>query len=149
MLQRFELSQGLFQHLLPDGLEEIVDAVQLEGADGIFVVSCRKDHRSVYRYLPEDLEADTVGQLDVEEDQLWRAVLFQPADAVLHGIQLIQHLRLPAGGPDQPQQLCPGKWLVLYDQYFHQINGILTVNAFSSRVISTSRLVRNPYRLRM
>ena len=66
----FEFVEGATQVFLSDGFEEIVDAVDLEGLEGVLVVGGGEDDGTGDVHLVEDVEGETVGKVDVHEAEV-------------------------------------------------------------------------------
>ena len=73
---------------LLEGLQDIIDAIVLDRLQGEFVIGGTKNDGDHHIDMPEDLEALTVCQLNVKEQQI--QVMLMPAKVVhrlSHGFQ--------------------------------------------------------------
>ena len=66
----FEFVEGATQVFLSDGFEKIVDAVDLEGLEGVLVVGGGEDDGTGDVHLVEDVEGETVGKVDVHKAEV-------------------------------------------------------------------------------
>ena len=66
----FEFVEGATQVFLSDGFEKIVDAVDLEGLEGVLVVGGGEDDGTGNIHLVEDVEGETVGKVDVHKAEV-------------------------------------------------------------------------------
>ena len=88
----FEFVEGATQVFLSDGFEKIVDAVDLEGLEGVLVVGGGEDDGTGDVHLVEDVEGETVGKVDVHEAKVGIGVcgkgveLLEVFDALLNAL---------------------------------------------------------------
>lgn len=105
-----------------DRLEQVVDAVDLEGPHGIAVVGGRHDDAGRDVDLPEDLEAVAVGELHIHEDHVGdvsrRA---EPLDGLAHRAGRTDNPQVGVVLRERPHQVLLGHGLVFNDQYSHGI----------------------------
>lgn len=110
-------------------LEQVVDAVELEGTDGILVVSRCEDCRHGDLYALEDIEANPVVELYVGYDEVDVLLLGEQLDTLLHARSPTCELHVRAQGTHHPAYLFVGKPFVLYDDIF--LHGGKDTNNFS------------------
>ena len=102
MLEAGGAVDGLSQLLLVDGLKQVGEAVELEGFQCMFLVSGGEDNRDAVGRLPQRVEAETVVQLDVGNNQVGIVMggEIQPpllhrrdgADDIIIVVQLMEHV---------------------------------------------------------
>ena len=113
---------GPLQRRGVDRLEQVVDAVDLEGPHGIAVVGGRHDDAGRDVDLPEDLEAVAVGELHIHEDHVGdvsrRA---EPLDGLAHRAGRTDNPQVGVVLRERPHQVLLGHGLVFNDQYSHGI----------------------------
>ena len=115
------------QLLGADGLEEVVHAPGLEGLEGVGVIGGGHDDAGLDGYLPEDLEAVAVGELDIHEDKVYRRVRGEVFDGPADGIGDLHHLDVREVGLEQAHELRLGHAFVFDYQGFHHRSGRVTV----------------------
>ena len=62
--------EGAFQLFGLDGLEQVVDGIGFEGAEGVLVVGGGEDDEGLSGEMREEFEAVHAGHLDVEEEHV-------------------------------------------------------------------------------
>src|SRR5215213_6848703 len=73
-----KLCQGRFKVFFLNGLQQIINAVDLECTKRIFVVRSGKDHGALHFGKIEYLKALPVRQFNVHENKVWLRVHAQP-----------------------------------------------------------------------
>ena len=125
-----DFPHGLFQARPRDGLQEIVNGVDLESMNGILIVCSDKDEKRHGKFFLEQLldhtEAIEPRHLHIQENQLWSKV----ADQV-HGLQAIFPLTHDLNFREalqQERQLIARRLLVIHNQSrnFHAGNSTST-----------------------
>ena len=140
----FVLVQRPLQISLVDGFQQVIDTVDLEGFQGIFIISRGKDDGTGDFGLFEDGERRPVGQVDVHKNKVGHRVLLKPLHTFFDGLKHGDDFRLRARLLDQRlKSLCRNAF-VFDDQRFHNnycfgsINGKVTSNTFPSSLMPTS-----------
>ena len=83
---------GPLQLLAFDRFENIVDAVDLKGSQCIAVIGRRKDDRTGYIDLLENLECLDVGKMDIHKKDVGQRIAAYPLDRIHHRIDHRQNL---------------------------------------------------------
>src|SRR5262249_30450726 len=104
-----------------DGLDQVVERIDLEGAQRVLVIGRREDNKGHGIEGGEQVESRLAWHLHVEEQKLWLEVLERSAG--LEGVRgLSDHLDL--GMPAQETaELVASKALVVHDQRLHGVRG--------------------------
>ena len=125
-----------------DGLQKVVERVDLEGLDGVLVVGGGEDHLGQFFEAFQQFEAGHAGHLDVEEEKVGRELRD-------HRERFLAVARF-AGDLDlgmlqqQAAQLQAGKALIVDDQGFHSVRGMTTVAVTRPSPLRRSRCARAP-----
>ena len=108
------LVYGLGKALEAEGLEQVVDHVELVALDGVVGIGRRKNHSGFFLQAPQEFHARQLGHLDVEENQVDRLCAqylqgFEGIGTLSHPFELRQ-------APDVVLQQRTGQFLVVDHQ---------------------------------
>ena len=139
--QTGELVDGVLHVLGLDGLEQVVDAVDLEGLKRIFVVCRGEDYRGVDLHRVEYAERLAVGQMYVHEYEVGRRLrrVAEVVHRILYALQHRQHFVCRGYLAQYCLQVYGRSRLVFDYEYFHRVMGFCrgrrTVNSSSVSII--------------
>ena len=106
-----------------DGFEEVVYAVGVEGLEGVLVVGGGVDDGCEDGDAVEDVEGESVGEVDVHEDEVGRGVVGEVFDAFFDGLQDGDDGGVGHGEGDESLEVVGGDGFVFYDDYFFHGGG--------------------------
>ena len=96
-------------------LEQVVDTVDFKGTHGVLVVGGGKDDRAVYLDRAPQVEAVTVGQLDIAEDEVGVRPIGEGCAGTGERVAAEDDLRFGTCRGQQLLEPALGRWLVLDD----------------------------------
>ena len=114
-VQRLQLVERPSEVGRADGLEQVVDAVDLEGPQRILVVGRGEDNGAGDAHVFENLEGRAVGQMDVHEDDVGRRVALEPGDALRDAVQRVDDLGAGSDLLQKGLQVAHGRLFILND----------------------------------
>ena len=103
-----------------DRLQKIVHTVHPECADRILVKRRCEYNRTAHRHSVEDRKAESVRQLDVQEQQVC-TIAPEPGHGTGHGIERGHHADRRIDLTEEIPKTAGGKWFIFNDQNVHVI----------------------------
>jgi hypothetical protein len=136
----FYLLDGFKEAFFVEGLEDVVDSVDVEGLDRVVVESGGEDdvgnfELTLGKFL-EDAEAVEAGHLDVQEDEV-RGVLFDEVDGVEAVFALCEEVDFGEGLKEKGKFFAGGLFVVDDDGVDGHVGGRVQYNAWAGAVTSS------------
>jgi hypothetical protein len=111
----FHFLNGFGEAFLVEGLEDVVDGVDVEGLDGIVIEGGGEDNVRDFQFafgeFLEDAKAIEAGHLDIEEDQV-RGVFFDEIDGVETVFALGEEIDFGKGFEEKGEFIAGGLFVV-------------------------------------
>ena len=124
--------------------EQVIDAIDLEGTEGVFVVSRGENYRTRDVALFKNGKTQSIGQLDVKKREIGLGVVVEPGYRSTYRIQYGHNFHLCFQALQGQGQTFGGQFFIFYNDHFHDgTRGILTVKKPPSCEVCTALMLKN------
>ena len=81
-----QLLQRRTHLLLANRFQEVINAIDLERPQGIFIVGRRENHRTTDLHLLKQLKRRAIRQMNIDKDQLRHRMRSKPIQGIFHTV---------------------------------------------------------------